>query len=149
MIISPDQIKYFRALHQEALGVCRGLERDEYHLIEVLQKIDRDKAYRFFGFKSLIQYAEIGLKLDKGRAYNFITVARKASEVERLQVALKENKITLSKAKRISSVINKDNADHWLKLSNDLSQRLLERAVARVNPKSAVEEGSNLYLRIL
>lgn len=142
MVPSPNQIKYFRSLHAEALGVCRNLEREEYRLIEILQKIDREKVYRCLGYKSLIQYAMIGLKLSKDRAYNFITVARKASEVDRLQVALKENKITLSKAKRISSVLTKDNADHWLKLSHDLSQRLLERAVARVNPRSAVEEGS-------
>ena len=107
MGISKNQAQYFRSLHLEALNVCRRLEREEYHLIEILQKIEHEKVYRFLGYKSLIQYAVIGLKLSKDRAYNFITVARKAREVDRLQVALRENKITLSKAKRISSVLNK------------------------------------------
>jgi hypothetical protein len=136
------QIKTFQALHSEALVISKRLHQNEVLLIEILQKIDHLKAYRFFGFKSLIQYATIALKLSKDRAYNFITVSRKASQVDKLQKALACGGITLSKAKRISSVINEGNADHWLNLSNSLSQRSLERAVAKANPRAVVEEGT-------
>jgi hypothetical protein len=136
-------IPEFQILHREAVEISKSLHRQEFLMIEILQKIDEKKVYRMLGYKSLYQYSTIALKLSNGRAYNFIQVARKAAGLNRFQDALRKGEITLSKAKRISSVVNNENEEHWLKLSKSLSQRSLEHAVAKVNPKSSVQEGSH------
>jgi hypothetical protein len=136
-------IPEFQILHREAVEISKSLHRQEFLMIEILQRIDAKKVYRLLGYKSLYQYSTIALNLSNGRAYNFIQVSRKAAGLSRLQQALKSGEISLSKAKRISSVISKDNEEHWLKLSKNLSQRSLERAVAKVNPKSSVQEGAH------
>jgi hypothetical protein len=133
----------FQILHREAVEISKSLHRQEFLMIEILQKIDAKKIYRLLGYKSLFQYSTIALKLSSGRAYNFIQVARKAAGLSRFQEALRKGAISLSKAKRISSVVNNENEEHWLKLSKNLSQRSLERAVAKFNPRSSVQEGTH------
>jgi 5-methylcytosine-specific restriction endonuclease McrA len=131
----------FHALHNEAIIISKNLARNEFLLIEVLQKIDERKVYRAIGFKSLFQYATVALKLDANRAYTFIQVARKAARLSEFQSALKQG-LSLSKAKRVTSVITKENEGHWIDLAKRLPQKLLERAVCKVNPRSSVEEGT-------
>jgi HNH endonuclease len=132
----------FKLLHREAVEISKNLHHQEYLMVEVLQKIDEKKVYRTLGFKSLYQYTTVALRLSPGRAYNFIQVSRKARNLSRFQEALKKGEITLSKAKRVTSVINEENEKEWIDLSKNLSQRNLERAVAKVNPRSSVEEGT-------
>src|ERR1700683_3458920 len=103
MIISPAQTKHFHEVHRQALHISKELSKQEFLLIEILQKIDQDKIFRFFGYKSLFQYAVVALKLSENRAYTFIVVARKAKNIDKLQSSLKSGELTLSKAKRISS----------------------------------------------
>jgi 5-methylcytosine-specific restriction endonuclease McrA len=142
-------LKNISILHQEALRIARVLSENEYLMIEVLQKIDDQKIYRFLKFKSLFQYATLGLRLSDERAYNFIRVARKAREVSKLQEALKTGQVTLSKARKITSVISNENADQWISLCKTLSQRQLERSVARLDPKSQVQEGTRFISETL
>jgi hypothetical protein len=134
-------IQELHSLHNEAVLISKNLQRQEFLMIEILQKIDHKKVYRFLGFKSLFQYATVALKLSESRAYTFILISRKAAKLSKFQESLK-NGLSLSKAKRITSVITPDNEDHWINLAKTLSQRLLDRAVYTTNPKSSVEEGS-------
>src|ERR1700722_13053290 len=132
--------KEIHSLHQEAIQISENLIKDEFLMIEILQRIDQKKVYKYLGFKSLFQYATIALKLSESRAYTFILVSRKAANLSKFQDALRSG-LNISQAKRITSVISTENQEHWLKLAKTLNQRSLERAVAKVNPKSAVEEG--------
>src|SRR6185369_106419 len=141
MIISPKKASNFSTLHSQALVISKELKRQEFLMIEILQEIDEQKVFRFLGFKSLFQYATSGLGLGEQRAYTFILVSRKSAKISQFQEALRSGKLTLSKAKKITSVITPENAEHWLSKANVMSQRQLERAVAKVNPKLSVEEG--------
>jgi hypothetical protein len=139
--MTPEQLKHIHSLHHEAVLISQNLHRQEFLMIEILQRIDAKKVYRVLGFKSLYQYATVALKLSESRAYAFILVARRASGLSKMQEALKSGELSLSKAKRITSVIGKENEEHWLKLAKVSSQRVLERAVAKENPKACVDEG--------
>jgi len=140
--LNRENISQISILHKEALRIARELRRNEYLMIEVLQKIDHHKIYRYMGFKSLFQYAVHGLKLSENRAYNFILVSRKASKIDRLQQALREREISLSQARRLSAVVTKTNTEEWIKKAKTLTQRGLERAVAKENPKTLIQEGT-------
>src|SRR5262249_29968545 len=62
------------SLHKEAVKIASELEAQEFLMLEVLQKIDEKKIYRYMGFRSLFQYATVALGLSESRAYNFIIV---------------------------------------------------------------------------
>ncbi len=140
--LNRENISQISILHKEALRIAGELRRNEYLMIEVLQKIDHHKIYRYMGFKSLFQYAVYGLKLSENRAYNFILISRKASKIDRFQQALRESEISLSQARRLSAVVTKTNSEEWIKKAKTLSQRGLERAVAKENPKTLIQEGT-------
>jgi hypothetical protein len=116
--------------------------RLEAELIEVLQEIDEKKCFRELGYTSLFEYATKALNLSESTAYGFIAVARKAKEVPRLQEAIKKNELTVSRARRITSVVTNENAFDFILKAQTLTQRELEKEVVRANPKAAVIERS-------
>ncbi len=53
---------------------------------------------------------------------------------------IKSGNITVSKARKITPVINKQNSKLWLEKAKSLSQKKLEKEVAKINPKTATPE---------
>src|SRR6187401_1072037 len=105
MKFKESQGKLLASLHQEALKISKEFRKQEIIMIQILQKIDAHKVFRFIGYKSLFQYALSELKLSKDQVYTFITVARKARSIEKLQKALENGSVSISKARRIVPVI--------------------------------------------
>ena len=70
-------------------------------------------------------------------------MARKTSEVPALKAEIKRGSITVSKARKMTSVLNALNQDHWLKLARESSSRTIEKHVALISPKTAVREKAN------
>jgi 5-methylcytosine-specific restriction endonuclease McrA len=141
-VISQTAIIQIHALHKEAVGTANNYFKEEFRLLDVLQRIDKCKGHRFLGFKNLHQYATVALKLSRDQAYNFVYVARKAAQIDRLHTALMNKEITLSKAKKIGSVISEENAEKWIDCAKRLSQKSLEGVVAKINPRSVIQEGT-------
>ena len=141
-------------LHQEALQKAKNYQRAEYELLEVIEKVERLKVFRRRGFSSLYEYATRDLKLSEALAYHFISVARKVREVPALGKAIQENTISISKAKKMASVLNLENQEQWLEKAKKLTSRQLEKEVAKENPKAAVPEkasyvsGKRLQLQV-
>ena len=133
----PDHLQ---ALHADALQKAKHYRRAEYELLVVIEKVERLKLFRRRGFSSLYEYIIKDLKLSEALAYHLITVARKIREVPALGKAIEENKVSVSKAKKMASVLTKDNQAQWLEKAQQLTSRQLERAVASENPKVAVPE---------
>lgn len=129
-----------KEIYDRAVEVSRGYHRSQSRLIDVLQLLDVRKTYREYGCTSLYQFAVQDLKLSEDTAYSFITVARKAVTVPALKAEIALGTITVSKARRMCSVITRHNYDRWLELAKCSSVRVLEKEVARVNPKAAVSE---------
>ena len=72
--------------------------------------------------------------------YNLIAVARKAKVMPALQSAIQSGSLTVSKARKITSVLAPDNQEEWVLKAQTLSSRRLEEEVAKVNPRAAVKE---------
>lgn len=124
-------------LHNEALLCVEGCKRSDSKLISALQEIDKEKAFLELGFSSLFTYACRGLKLGESDAYRYINVARKAAQVPALQKAIDEGELNVSKASRITSVINTENSSDWIKKAEDMPQKELELEVVKENPKKS------------
>jgi len=127
-------------LHEKVQELVSRYFKTESELIEILQKIDLTKAYRELGSPSLYVYATEKLGLPDGAAYNLITVARKTREVPALQAEIKNGSLTVSKARRIATVITLENQDHWIGLAKTLPKSALEKEIARVAPQTLTPE---------
>lgn len=127
-------------LHEKAILKAKTFHRAEIELIDVLQEIDTQKTFLHYRCTSLHNYCVKFLKLSDANASNFTNVARKAKEVPELKEAIRNQEITVSKARKITPVINKENSEHWLGLAKTLPKPKLEKAVAKVAPKTATPE---------
>jgi hypothetical protein len=127
-------------LHQEAIQLAQEFTRVESKLVDVIQRIDREKLFRQMGYASLFEYVNKGLKLSESVAYGIITVARKSVEVPELKMAIEQGELSLSQAKRVTSVITNENAGELIEKAKTLTQKQLEREVAKINPKIATPE---------
>ncbi|MCM2282294.1 MAG: hypothetical protein NDI61_10665, partial [Bdellovibrionaceae bacterium] len=123
--------KTLRAIHSRTCVAVERLKACEAELIRCLQEVDRFLVHRFIGYNSLFQYAVHALKLSEAQSYAYITVARKAQELPQLQEAIVSGELTVSKAVRITSVINEQTQAKWIGLALELPKRDLERKVAR------------------
>lgn len=129
-------------LHVQALEAAKRFKKAEADLIDIFQKIEDAKVFRKMGYSSLFDYGVKALRLSEANTYAFIQVARKSRDVPALKSARRDGSLSVSKAKKIVSVITSENQEDWLMKAQSLSKNLLEKEVARVNPKTAVQESS-------
>jgi len=131
---------FIERLHQKALRCAADFLRMETELIDVLQEIDDHKAFTYFGFTSLFQYAVGSLKLSESRTYELISIARKSKQVPELKEAISQGILNTSQARRIVSVITPKNQAEWITMSSSLPQREIEKKIVEVRPKEAVKD---------
>ena len=127
-------------IHAKALEVADRYKKSVFELIEILQTLDAHKTFREYECSSLYDYSVKHLGLSEDVAYNYIAVARKAVEVPALKKELKDNTITISKARNIIPVLTEKNKGQWLGLASTLTSKDLQQKVAEANPKKAVNE---------
>lgn len=109
-------------------------------MIDILQKAEKHQVFLVRGHSSLFRYVIDELRISESAAYTLITVSRKAREVPELKNCLRDGTITLSNARRVASVLNRENKSEWIKKACELSHRELEKEIARVNPKVETPE---------
>ncbi len=120
------------ALHAKALALSRRHRLVENHLIEVLGEIDRTRLFRALGHPSLFVYVVRSLGFSESTAYALIAVARKAKEIAQLHTALKEEKLSVARASRITSVLTTENATSLIAFAAQHTARETDREVARM-----------------
>lgn len=127
-----------KEIHRKALQLAKTYKDSEIKLLEILQIVNRHKVWKKMGFTSLFKYCEEALELTAEQAYRFNGVAKKCEEIPKLKKAISDGTLNISVTRRIVSVVKKDNVDEWIDKASTLSQRELEKEVARVNPKEAL-----------
>ncbi|MES2962870.1 MAG: HNH endonuclease signature motif containing protein [Bdellovibrionota bacterium] len=129
-----------RVLHEQAVEAVAMNKKSEKSLVVIFYELDTFGGYRFYGAKSLYDYAMKIHKLSEPTALNIINVARKSKQVPELRHAVVEGKLSVATARKIVPVITKDNKDHWIELAMTETKVVLERAVATEKPNLAVRE---------
>lgn len=129
-----------KTLHEKALQLAAAFKKAEHELLCVLQEVDTNRVFEKMGYSSLFTYAVTGLKLPESYAYALINVARKAVKVPELKAAIATGNLSVSQAKKITSVITPENSAEWIGKAQSMTQRELEKAVVTVNPKVAAEK---------
>ena len=129
-------------LHKRALTVACQFHKAESSLIDILQLIDERRIFSNLGYTSLFDYSVRALKLSESTASNFITVARKSKIIPELKMAISAGDITVSKARKITSVLTPENQAHWIGLAKTLPKQKLEKEIAKVMPETLTPERS-------
>lgn len=130
------------SLHFEALKATELHQKSESYLLEVMSVVDDRMFYLECGVSSLYQYCVRLLGLSESVSYALIAVIRKSKEVPELKMAIQSGKVTLSKAKKICSVIDQKNFREWIDLAACETSRVIEKCVAGANPKELVKESA-------
>lgn len=127
-------------LHEKALQCVANYKRCEKDLIDILSEIDRSKSYLALGVSTLFRYCVEKLGLSESETYRFSQVTRKSYEVPELKEAIASGVLTVSKASRIAPVITPETQDVWIQKAATLTQKQIEKEVAKHNPKSLPRE---------
>jgi hypothetical protein len=124
--------------HERALAAAEKYKASEIDLLDAISEVRKLKVYRHFNCATLFEYCVKILKLEPGVVYGFTAVAKKSEEVPELKYKIAMGSFNVAKAKRITAVINSQNASHWIEQAQNLSTQKLEKAVATANPKLEV-----------
>src|SRR5580698_9878372 len=97
------------SIHDRALEIAGKFKKSQTELITIIQEIDISKAFREKQYTSTYDYCTKFLNLGDNSSLDLIAIARKAKIVPELKVALEQEQITVSNARRITSVITQEN----------------------------------------
>ncbi len=128
-----------KELHAKTLLKAKQYKQSESEFIDALIETDRTKNYAFYGASSLFAYCTGFLGLSESETYRFTQVTRKSVEVPELKAAIKKGDLTVSKASRIAKVITKETQSLWIEKASTLTQRELQKEVAK-ETKSIIPE---------
>jgi hypothetical protein len=129
-----------QSIHDRARGAAQQFKKSEFELINMIQEIDEKKAYFEKNFTSTFRYCVGFLKLSDNVSLDFIAIARASKKVPDLKNAIQNELLTVSKARRITSVLTKENSSYWLGLAQNLSKDKLEKEIAKVRPQVLTPE---------
>jgi hypothetical protein len=124
-------------LHAKALAAVARWKTAEIELLQVLDEVECHKGYLRYGYNSLFQYAVKALGLSEGVVYNLINVGRAAREIPELKTAIASGALSVSKARKITSVLTRENSTAWIELAKTSTQHQVEREVSLANPRES------------
>lgn len=130
-------------IHRRAQLAVQKFRACEVELLDVIEQCEKYRVFSALGYSSLFAYATQNLGLSEDLACSYINISRKSREVPALKSAIADGSITISKANRLTRVMNQENQKHWLEVAKTSSKRALEKLVASENPRAAVVEKIN------
>ena len=123
--------------HAEGVELAYVWKRCEHRMVEILGFMHQCKGYYLYECASLREYAIQKWKLPENAARDLVTVAIKALEIPEMLEALKSEKATVSKLRKVCPVINEEEKVDWLMLVEKASARDIEKVVAIERPGEA------------
>ena len=129
--------------HNVAVRCARNLKSAYSDLLKALIDISEREIYFQFEVTSLHDYCVDVLDLPPQTAYDFTDVIRTSKLIPALAQAVISGRTTISKARRVCSVITVENQKGWIDLACECSQKIIKKAVAMANPRSIVPETLN------
>lgn len=127
-------------IHSLAIKASETYRKSEAELLLAISKVDENKVHIHLGYSSLFDYALKVLKLSEACAFNLITVSRKSKTVPELKEAVVSGQLSISKARKITPVLTKENSSTWIEKAISLPKAKLEKEVAALNPQALTVE---------
>ena len=128
-------------LHETAVRLAGTYNQCEHSLVDVLIEMAEKNEFIQLKFLDLFDYLVRALKISESQSGYFNRVVQKARVIPELRVAVVSGKVSVSQARRICGVIDRENCEEWIEMAATLSQRQLEKVVAKKQPRTQVHEG--------
>lgn len=129
-----------KQLDEKAMRVAKHLDACEKELVSIFEELGMTKGFLQLGFTSLHDYGVRRLKLSDATTCNIVAVARKTIEIPELKQAIQSGELSISKARKITPVLTKENKSEWIQLAKTSTSREIERAVAIEKPELLIRE---------
>jgi hypothetical protein len=129
--MTPEQ----NVIHKRFMNFRERFRESEIEFLSLIQEAERTRLHRSLGCSSVFKYAVDILAFSESVAYTYISVARKALEFPELI----DSGLSVSKASRIVSTLTKENSAELIKFALNNSSQMIDREVARINPRSGRE----------
>jgi hypothetical protein len=129
--------------HNRAVICVRNLRSAQSELLIALIEVEERKVYYQLEVTSLYLYCVDVLGLPMHTAYDFIDVIRTSKTIPNLAKAVIEGRTTITKARRICSVITIENQKTSIDLACECTQKIIQKAVAMAKPRAAAPESLN------
>lgn len=68
-----------------------------------------------------------------------MAIAKKCETIPELKTAVEQNEMTFSNARKLVSVMTPENKTVWIEKGKILSQKAIEREIAKVSPRMVIE----------
>ncbi len=124
-------------LHEKALSLAKALKTKDAELVAVLLLMHRSREFVRLGYQGVFDYVQRALGLADAQAFYLRKVVATSVEVPALGAAVISGEISVSQARRIVPVVTTRNVSLWIEAAKEFPQRVLEKAVASVNPRAA------------
>jgi hypothetical protein len=117
------KMENFMELHERGIAIVGRYKMSETEVLGVLQEQDKTKLYLKFNCKSLFEYSRKFHKMSEPVTLNFIAVSRRATQVPELKAAIETGELTVSAARKITSVITPSSQSDWISKAINLTSR--------------------------
>ncbi len=131
--------KQIQEWHEEGVGLASTYLKCEARMVELLSLLAGANGYLYFQCPSLRQYAIKDWGLPEYTAADMVTVARKSLEIPELLSTLQRGQTSLTKLRRICSVITPADKTEWIDLAERGTNREIEKAIAAARPQPVDE----------
>ena len=123
-------------IHEKNLRLANTILLSEGELLSSLMEMQRRNLFRELGCTGIFEYCRQHLKFCESQANYYKRVAEVSLKVPELKSAVVQGELSLSKARRITGVINSTNHHEWIRNAQTMKQKELEKAVSIVNPQA-------------
>lgn len=108
-----------RVIFESLRRFHRAGNRARLGFLEALERLDRARAFYSLGYSSTRQLLMAEFGLTRSSAGSFLQVARKTQEMPRLVTEFREGRISWSKLRHVSRIVDETNESAWLKYLRD------------------------------
>jgi len=103
-------------------------------------EMSRTRAFAELNYSGVYDYCLRRLGFSKEQSYYFKKVTEVSVHVPELKAAITQGELSISTARRIAPILNRQNQAEWIGKAKVLKQAELEKAVTEVNPQAHPKE---------
>ena len=123
-------------IHTNNLKLAKTILLSEGELLSSLMEMQKRRLFGELGCTGIFDYCLRHLRFCESQAIYYKRIAEASATVPEIKAAVVQGELSISKARRITSVITPANHQEWIHNAQTMKQKELERAVSIANPQA-------------
>jgi hypothetical protein len=143
--LAPDDLELERGLPAMEIDrrlnlLARAHRQVESSLCFYLLEVDRRQLYLTYGHANTVDYAKERLGFEDRKTYALLFIANRFDNLPHLKKAFKSGELPWTKAREVAKAAKPETDEEWLKKSQTMSNRQLEKEVRKTLPPKRKEK---------